>query len=212
MYPLSSFEHQIASEEELRELLGHPSTLVRNKVIDHLDHHCCEFIRLSPYAVLSTCNSDGRCDASPRGDAPGFVRVLDERRLVIPERPGNRRMDSLLNILSNPHVGIIFMIPGLEETLRVNGSACVIRDEFILSEMDVNGRRPLVGIGIEVEECYIHCAKALKRSRLWQSDSWPSPSELPNPAKILAEHAAIPDLTPAKVGETLRDSYTNRLY
>ncbi|GMA60171.1 pyridoxamine 5'-phosphate oxidase family protein [Alicyclobacillus fastidiosus] len=212
MRRLTSFQHQIGTEAELRELLGHPSELVRNKVIDHLDHHCRDFIRLSPYLVLSTANSDGACDASPRGDAPGFVHVLDERRIVIPERPGNRRMDSLLNILSNSQVGIIFMIPGLEETLRVNGAACVIRDEVILSQMEVNGRRPIVGIGIEVEECYIHCAKSFKRSRLWQPDSWPEPSELPNPAKILAEHAAIPGLTPTKVTESLTDSYANRLY
>src|SRR5579875_182621 len=126
--------------------MGHPSELVRHKVIDHLDEHCRNFISLSPYALISTANAHGECDVSPRGDAPGFVLVIDEKHLVIPERPGNRRMDSLPNILSNPHVGLIFLIPGLEETLRVNGEACVLRDDSVLSQMEVNGRRPLVGI------------------------------------------------------------------
>jgi len=206
------FNHQVTTEDELREILGYPSELVRHKVIDHLDEHCLHFIGMSPYLLMSTADINGECDVSPRGDAPGFVKIVDEQHLVIPERPGNRRMDSLRNILSNPQVGLLFLIPGLEETLRVNGSACIIRDDHLLSQMEVKGRRPLVGIGVQVEECYIHCAKSLKRSRLWQPDSWPNSSQLPNPAKILADHAKLPGLTVEKIAESLSESYTKRLY
>ncbi|OFW77123.1 MAG: phosphohydrolase, partial [Alicyclobacillus sp. RIFOXYA1_FULL_53_8] len=177
-----SFEQRISTEEELRELLGYPSELVRQKVINHWDRHYREFIDLSPFILMSTANLHGECDVSPRGDSPGFALVLDDKHLVIPERPGNRRMDSLRNILSNPYIGLIFLIPGLEETLRVNGKASILRDESLLGTMGVNGRTPMVAIGIEVEECYIHCAKSLKRSRLWQAETWPDLAVLPNPA------------------------------
>ncbi|QSO54148.1 pyridoxamine 5'-phosphate oxidase family protein [Alicyclobacillus curvatus] len=207
--PGSPFNDRVESEAELRQLMGHPSELVRHKVINHLDVHCRHFIELSPYLLMSTADVNGECDASPRGDAPGFVKVIDERRLVIPERPGNRRMDSLRNILDNR---LIFLIPGLEETLRINGSAYSTRDNDLLSDMDINGRIPLVGIGVEVNECYIHCAKSIKRSRLWQTDSWTNPDRLPNPAKILADHARLPGLTADKVAESLLESYTKRLY
>lgn len=206
------FQEQIGTEEELRSLLGFPSELVRHKVIDHLDENCRDFIALSPYLFISTANSEGECDVSPRGDAPGFTLVLDDKHLVIPERPGNRRLDSMLNIFSNPHVGLIFLIPGLEETLRVNGRACVFQDQSTLCQMEAHGHRPLVGIGVEVEECYVHCAKSLKRSRLWQPDSWPGASSLPNPAEMVAVHVNLPGMTVEKVAESLHESYTRRLY
>lgn len=206
------FNERVESEDELRKLLGHPGELVRHKVIDHLDEHCSQFISLSPYLLLSTADASGECDVSPRGDAPGFVKVIDKWHLVIPERPGNRRMDSLRNILVSPHVGLIFLIPGLEETLRINGSACITRDQSLLAQTEANGRIPLVGIGVEVKECYIHCAKSIKRSRLWQPDSWPNPERLPNAAKILADHARFPGLTAEVVAESLAESYTKRLY
>ena len=143
MTQVVSFKQQITTEDELRQLMGYPGELVRHKVIDHLDEHCRHFIGLSPYLLMSTADAHGECDVSPRGDAPGFVLVIDEKHLVIPERPGNRCMDSLRNILSNPHVGLIFLIPGLGETLRVNGTACILRDEFLLCQMEVNGQRPV---------------------------------------------------------------------
>lgn len=206
------FNERVESEDELRKLMGHPSEVVRHKVIDHLDEHCRNFIALSPYLFISTADATGECDVSPRGDAPGFVKVIDGKHLVIPERPGNRRMDTLRNILTNPHIGLIFLIPGLEETLRINGSACITQAVDVLSDTDVNGRMPVVGIGVEVKECYIHCAKSIRRSRLWESDFWPSPERLPSPAKILADHARLPGLTAEKVAESLSESYTKRLY
>ncbi len=168
----SVFKNPITSEEDLRTLIGEPSELVRNKVVTRLDHHCIDFISKSPFLTLATSDHSGYCDVSPRGDQPGFVGVLDDKHLVIPERPGNKRIDSMRNILSNPKIGLIFFIPGLRETLRINGSACLIKDEKILKKLSYKGKQPLVGIGIEVEECFIHCAKALIRSGLWNPDRW----------------------------------------
>ncbi|AIQ18667.1 phosphohydrolase [Paenibacillus sp. FSL H7-0357] len=202
----------IKSEEELRAMLGYPSELVKNKAIDALDEHCRQFIAKSPLLIMATSDAEGLCDVSPRGDAPGFVLVLDDNHLVIPERPGNRRMDSLRNILSNPNAGLIFLIPGLEETLRVNGHAYIVRDEELLVRMESHGRMPLVGIVIEVEECYMHCAKSLKRSSLWNPDSWIAKAELPNVAQVISDHAKLPGMNAEKVKASLQDSYTNRMY
>ncbi|MEK4058599.1 MULTISPECIES: pyridoxamine 5'-phosphate oxidase family protein [Paenibacillus] len=202
----------IKSVEELRAILGYPSELVKNKAIDALDEHCRQFISKSPLLIMATSDAEGLCDVSPRGDLPGFVLVLDDNHLVIPERPGNRRMDSLRNILSNPNAGLIFLIPGLEETLRVNGHAYIVRDEELLVRMESHGRTPLVGIVIEVEECYMHCAKSLKRSSLWNPDSWITKAELPNVAQMISDHAKLPGMNAEKVKASLQDSYTNRMY
>ncbi|UUZ81736.1 pyridoxamine 5'-phosphate oxidase family protein [Paenibacillus sp. P26] len=209
---MSIFENVISSEDELRSLLGFPSELVQNKVISHLDQHCLEFISKSPFLVMATSDNQGMCDVSPRGDAPGFVEVLDETHILIPERPGNRKLDSLRNILSNPKVGLVFIIPGLEETLRINGNACIIRDEDLLERMEVNGKIPVVGIGVAVEECFVHCAKAFKRSNLWNPQMWLHEEGLPNIAKMIADHVKLPGIDAEKVDKALQDSYLNRLY
>ncbi|WP_035098822.1 pyridoxamine 5'-phosphate oxidase family protein [Anoxybacteroides tepidamans] len=206
------FEHKVTTEEELRSLIGQPSELVKRKVISYLDEHCRRFISLSPFIVIATSDQSGCCDASPRGDMPGFVKVIDKKHLIIPERPGNKRMDSMRNILSNPKVGLLFFIPGLGETLRVNGNACLVRDEHLLAQMAVKGRNPLIGIGVEVEECFIHCAKSLIRSRLWDADSWPERETLPLAANMLHAHAKLPDMTAEQITERLQESYTKRLY
>ncbi|SMO38739.1 pyridoxamine 5'-phosphate oxidase family protein [Melghirimyces algeriensis] len=206
------FQDVITTEEELCERMGTPNRMVARKAIDHLDQHCRDFIALSPFVLLATTDALGACDVSPRGDAPGFVQVLDDNHLVIPERPGNRRMDSLRNILSIPQVGLLFLIPGLGETLRVNGRACVIKDQKLLQPMAVNGRSPKVGIGLEVKESFIHCAKSLKRSRLWEPETWLEPSALPHVSKMLADHIQLPDVTAESVEKRLKESYTHRLY
>jgi PPOX class probable FMN-dependent enzyme len=206
------FQHTVATEEELRSLLGEPSELVKRKAISHLDEHCRDFIKRSPFLVMATSDRFGCCDASPRGDHPGFVKVLDEKHLIIPERPGNKRADSLRNMLSNPKVGLLFFIPGLGETLRVNGHACLVRDEPLLEQMAINGRKPLLGIGVQVEECFIHCAKALIRSKLWQADSWPDRNALPSVAEILHQHVKGSDMTAEQIAKRLEESYTKRLY
>ena len=204
-----SEEHQITNEEQLRHLLGYPSELVKNKVMHHMDAHIRDFILRSPMLFLATSDGQGACDVSPRGDEPGFVHILDDHHLVIPERPGNRRMDSLRNLLENPHAGLIFVIPSLEETLRINGKAKITTDPELMQHMAVRGKPPLLGIAIEVQECYLHCAKAFKRSRLWEPAAWPHADELPEPAKILAAHAGTNEI---QVAQSLKESYEKRLY
>ncbi|WP_088006978.1 pyridoxamine 5'-phosphate oxidase family protein [Indiicoccus explosivorum] len=206
------FAQQVTSREELRSITGNPSELVNNKVITYIDRHCREFISKAPFLTISTADGSGFCDVSPRGDAPGFVFVLNEKQLVIPERPGNKRMDSLQNILENPKIGLLFMIPGLGETLRVNGSACIIRDEELLENMTAAGKRPLLGIGVEVEECFIHCAKAFRRSGLWEPGTWEPKETLPKGAKILAAHAKLPNTDEQAVEAMLDKSYKENLY
>ncbi|MGF9966431.1 pyridoxamine 5'-phosphate oxidase family protein [Bacillus rhizoplanae] len=209
---MKKFKNIISSEEELRGILGYPSQLTQNKVISRLDKHCFEFISKSPFLLMATSDSNGMCDVSPRGDAPGFVQVLDETHIIIPERPGNRKIDSMRNILSNPRIGLIFIIPGLEETLRINGTACVTNDEELLKKMEAGRRIPSLGIGVEVEECFVHCAKAFKRSNLWNPSTWIEKSELPVIAQVLADHAKFPGMDAKMVSKGLVDSYTNRLY
>lgn len=206
------FREKVETEDELRSMIGFPSEVVQRKSISHLDHHCSDFISRSPFLVISTSDNFGCCDASPRGDVSGFVLVLDEKRLIIPERPGNKRMDSMRNILVNSRVGLLFFIPGLEETLRVNGRASLIKDDELLEQMAFKGRKPLLGIGVEVEECFIHCAKAFKRSRLWEPESWTDKDTLPSAAKILSDHIQLPGIDADAVTERLQESYTKRLY
>lgn len=146
------------------------------------------------------------------GDAPGSVLVIDEHHLVIPERPGNRRIDSLRNILLNPRIGIIFIIPGLEEMLRINGNAFVIKDENILEQMKSRDKQPLLGIGVEVEECFIHCAKAFKRSKVWDNQSWVMDDALPSISAILKYHVNSSEYTEEVIRKGLEESYEKRLY
>jgi PPOX class probable FMN-dependent enzyme len=206
------FPSVIESVDELRALVPPPIEMVCRKVIDRLDAHCRALIAHAPFLALATSSRAGDCDVSPRGDAPGFVLVLDERRLVIPDRPGNRRLDNMQNVLENPHVGLLFIIPGLEETLRVNGQAWITRDEGILARMSVGEKRPLLGIGVEVEQCYIHCAKAFKRSGLWEPSRWPDRSDLPSIAQVLVDHLHTPGLTADAIDKGLQESYKNALY
>ncbi|WP_282935393.1 pyridoxamine 5'-phosphate oxidase family protein [Paenibacillus sp. RC67] len=205
----SAFKQVISSEQELRDILGYPGEVVARKVVSAIDSHCQDYISRSPFVLVATADQDGKCDVSPRGDAPGFVLVLDEQKLVIPERPGNRRMDSLRNIVSNPNIGLIFLIPGLEETLRVNGRAYVTQEAKLLERMQANGKTPLLGIGVEVEECYMHCAKAFKRSMLWNPDTWLEKDQLPVPARILAKHTGA---TEDHIAKSLEESYRLRMY
>ncbi len=206
------FKNVVKTLEELREISGKPGAVVNKKVIHSIDHHCREFISKSPFLTIGTTNGEGSTDVSPRGDTPGFVHIIDEKHLIIPERPGNRRLDSIINILSHPYVGVLFFIPGLGETLRVNGKACVIKDEELLEPMTVQGKRPVLGIGIEVEECFIHCAKAFIRSGLWQPDSWMEKENLPLPAKILKDHIQMPEIQTKDIEDDLEASYKHTLY
>lgn len=209
------FKEIISSKEEFEEFrsfIGQPSQIATNKVISFIDQHCRNFISMSPFLTLATSNSEGKCDVSPRGDFPGFVSVLDEHHLFIPERPGNRRVDSAENIITNPNIGLIFLIPGLGETLRINGKAFISRDPELLEKNSINGRSPLFGILVEVEECFVHCAKALIRSKLWNSDSWLAKENFPSVPQMLVAHSKTPNVTTNQVAMVLEESYKSRLY
>ena len=174
----------IRDEEALRTLLGEPSGLVRAKVVDRLNDLTRQWVDRSPFVLLATSSPDGVCDVSPRGDPPGFVRVLDERTLLLPERPGNRLADSLRNVLANPHVGLLFVIPGICDTLRVNGRATLVTDEELLAPCAVEGKVPKLGILVDVEQVFTHCSKAFMRAELWDSSRHADRSDLPSPGEI----------------------------
>ena len=179
------FKDTVTSREELRAIFGAPMERAVLKERASLDVHSRAFIASAPFVLIATSGAAGRCDVSPKGDAPGFVLVLDDHHLVVPDRPGNNRIDGFTNIVENPHVGMIFLIPGREDTLRVNGRASIVRDAEILDRLEVQGKRPKVAIGVEVEECFLHCAKAFKRSGLWERERWPDVAGLPSMARML---------------------------
>jgi hypothetical protein len=160
-------EATIEDETALRELIGEPLQLTREKVADRLNALTRRFIELSPFICLATSDEHGTCDVSPRGDPPGFVRVLDDRTLLVPDRPGNRLADSLRNILQNPHVGLLFVVPGVTDTFRVNGRATLTTDAALLAPCEVEGKLPKLGILVDIEAAYTQCSKAFLRSHLW---------------------------------------------
>ncbi|MFE3742386.1 MSMEG_1061 family FMN-dependent PPOX-type flavoprotein [Streptomyces sp. NPDC059134] len=168
-----SGHRELGSAAELRELLGTPHPIVIDKVRDRLIPEDLDLLARSPFCLLATSDSHGNCDASPRGDAPGFVRALDSRTLVLPDRPGNRRADSFHNILDNPHVGLVHLVPGSTEVLRVNGRARLLTDAPFFDDMTLKGQRPLLALLVEIDEIYRHCPASLRRSRLWERDDRP---------------------------------------
>ena len=207
------FHSLVNSAEELTALIGTPSELVYKKQLSELDQHMTNFIAESPFLLLGTVGRDGSCDVSPRGDSFGLAQVLDSRTLVIPERRGNRRADSLKNIIETGRVGLLFMIPGTGETLRVNGKACLIRDEAILTPLAANGKIPLIGIVVEVEECFLQCAKAIIRSKLWAAPPAEGrKSSVPCLAEILVSQTNIEGQTVEELNRQIEDSYANNLY
>jgi len=206
------FGHVVDSTEELDAVYGPPEEPAREKAIDRLDKHCRDFIGRSPFVLIATADRAGRCDVSPKGGPPGFVEVCDEKRLVIPDAKGNRRLDSFRNIVVRGRVGLLFLIPGLDETLRVNGRACLFRDPEVLERHETQGKIPRIAVGVEVEEAFLHCAKAFRRSSLWEPESWPSIEGLARPAQIWRDHIATPDLTTEAIEEYVEDDYRRNLY
>ena len=175
----------VSSEERLREIIGGPSALVAAKVADRLNNLTRQFVERSPFVCVATCRPDGGLDISPRGDPAGFVRILDDRRLLIPERPGNRLADTLTNLLADPRIGLLFLIPGVGDTFRVNGRAAIVEDPVLLAESAVEGRVPKLGVLVTVEEAFTHCPKALIRSDLWNPERHVHRDELPSSGAIL---------------------------
>jgi uncharacterized protein len=199
----------VRSEEELRGLYGSPSERAVRKQMTRLDGHCRTFIAHSPFLVMGTAGANGSLDVSPKGDAPGFVTVLDDRTLLIPDRPGNNRLDGLRNLLDNPHVGLIFFVPGVQETLRINGRARITTDAALLAPLAVQGRAPRSGLLVEAEEVYLHCAKALIRSQLWDPARHVERSALPSMGRMLADQIGMDVAESERMTE---ESIKNRLY
>lgn len=179
--------HYITSEEDLRGLHHAPMSRATDKVLDHLDKHCRSVIERSPFCVIATQGDNG-ADVSPRGDPPGFVKLLDDRTLLVPDRVGNNRLDAMCNLLINPRIGLLFLVPGMGETLRINGTARITDDATVLDVCAVQGRPPKVGLVVRVEEAFLHCAKALSRSALWDASRHIDRSSLPSYAEMLLDH------------------------
>jgi uncharacterized protein len=207
-------DDQITTEAELRARFAAPGRLAILKQLDRLDHNCRRFIALSPFLCLASARPDGLADNSPRGDAPGFVQVLDERTLLIPDRPGNNRLDSMANILHNPNVGLLFFIPGVTETLRVNGRARLTGSPELLARFEVRGRAPKAAIVVEVVEAFLHCSKALIRSRLWEDDAKVDRQALPTLGRMIAEavDGRAAQETVAEYDRIIERSIEERLY
>ncbi|MEJ8571776.1 pyridoxamine 5'-phosphate oxidase family protein [Microbaculum marinum] len=201
---------RIDTLESLRAVYGQPSKRVIDKQLSRLDPHCRTFISLSPFCVLATQGADGLGDATPRGEHPGFVAVLNDNTLALPDRPGNNRLDTLSNIIANPAVGILFMIPGFSETLRVNGTADIRDDEDLKARFPINGRLPATVLVVHVREAYLHCAKAFMRSKLWDPSSQVERSRMPPLGQIIKEQIA--DEAPAISEEQMQEIYARTMY
>lgn len=206
------FRDLVTTEAQLRELMGEPSAGAVKKETSHIYDEARRFIELSPMVLLATAGRDGRCDVAPKGDPNGFVRVLDQKHLVIPDRPGNKRFDGLRNILENPRIGLLFLVPGRSETVRINGRAWITRDEELLATMQVQGKSPWFALGVEVEECFMHCAKAFIRSQLWQPESWPELATVPTGAQLYVSAIGPGGETVEQVASRHAEAYRVNLY
>jgi PPOX class probable FMN-dependent enzyme len=175
----------LAGEDALRSVLGEPTELVRAKIGDRLNDVTRRFVERSPFLCLATSAADGTCDVSPRGDPAGFVQVLDEKTLLLPDRPGNRLADSLRNVLQNPHVALLFVIPGVTDTFRVNGRATIVDDPELLDRCAVEGKVPKLGLLIEIDQAFTHCSKAFLRAQLWDPERYVPRDELPSPGELM---------------------------
>lgn len=178
---------QITSEAQLREIYGFPNPRARDKVMPGIDKHAHYFIERSPFLILATCSADGKMDASPRGGDPGFVKISENGELLLPDSKGNNRIDSLVNIVETKKVGLILMIPGIDETLRVNGTAQITTDAKVLNTLETTLRPPISCIVVEPKEVFLHCAKAFMRSKLWKAESQLDPKEFPSIGAMLKD-------------------------
>jgi hypothetical protein len=201
---------KISTRDDLRRLYKTPKGRSVDKQLGHIDPHDERFIELSPFVILATSDAAGRADASPKGETPGFVHVIDAHTLALPDRPGNNRLDSMENILENPEVGLIFLIPGVNETLRVNGTAEIRDDDDLRARFEVSGKRPATVILVNVREAYLHCAKALMRSRLWHEDAKHTERPIPTMGEMI--HDQIDSPGPPENDDDMIRRYTKVLY
>ena len=205
-------DYEIHSEAALREITGEPlHELILAKSATSLSAPMKTFIAMSPFVCLSTYGKDGGGDVSPRGDAPGFVEVVDDNTLLIPDRPGNKRLDSVVNIIEQPNVALLFMIPGVLDTLRVNGSAVITTDPDLLGRFEVNGKLPALVIKVTVEEAQGHCSKAFRRSRLWQADYRPK-EHVPTLTELMSGHLGLDSDMTDLLDAAIQDDAENNMY
>ena len=209
----SAFSGVITTEAELRRLYRRPSAIVHQKVLGQLDHHARTFIAAAPFVLIGTTSPDGTGDVSPKGGPPGFVVVLDDHRLAIADLSGNNLLDSISNIVLGSGIGLLFLVPGVEETLRVNGHACLTTDPSVLDACAVKDRRPKAAIGVTVTQQYMHCAKAFRRSDLWNPPTWPDRASLPTLGCMLRDQVAFPaEVTAATIDEIVEKDYAATLW
>lgn len=202
----------VTSAAEVQAILGPGFASQKAKVLDHIDAHCRAWIERCPFVVISSIDAAGAMDVSPKGDPPGFVKVLDPHTLAVPDRIGNQRGDTFLNVLENPHVGLMFMVPKRREVVRVGGTAQVVRDPELLETMAAaNGRAPDLALLVRVREAFFHCGKSVIRSALWEPDRWASVDGLPSYGQALKDHARLPHALP-DIERNLASNETDRLY
>ena len=203
----------VASHEQLRTIYKSPppdSGAIR-KELSYLDGHCRSFIAKSPFVLIGSSDRDGNADVTPKGDKPGFAAVLDNNTIAIPDRPGNNRLDTLENLLVNPAIGLLFLIPGMNETLRVNGEAGITVDDALRERLAVEGKAPISVIVVKVKAAYMHCAKAFMRSTLWQPETWPDRKSIPTLGEILRDQLALAD-TPEQTDRWLDETYKQTMW
>ena len=208
---VTAFEEVITTRQRLRELHKMPNHLVSDKTIDHIDDICRRIISASPFVVIASRGGDNLLDLSPKGDPAGFVAVLDEHTLAIPDRLGNNRLDTFENVLVDPGVGLCFLIPGHGDTLRVSGKGRIVRDTALPERLAVNCKPPHLILVVDVDEAFLHCPKCVIRSGLWKPDRWPDISQVPTLAEAMIAHGALSETT-AEVEARIVESNTKRLY
>jgi uncharacterized protein len=201
---------EVTSHEELRALLGPPQPRAVAKERPSLVDEDRRWLAASPFCLVATSGADGTCDVSPKGDPPGFTVVLDDRTIAIPERPGNRRADGFANILDNPHIGLIFLIPGRSDTLRINGRARLVRDAPFFDRMVVKGHRPVLAVVVDIDQVFYHCAKAFLRSTLWKPSTW-DPDVVPSRPQIV-KNVEAPEVSLEDLERHYGPDYAERLY
>ena len=195
----------------LKDIIGEPKPAIANKEMQALDKHFRHFLSLCPFLCISTADADGNQDISPRGDPPGFVRVLDDTTVLIPDRKGNRRVDTMRNILENPNVGLLMFLPGVEEVMRINGKATITEDPALLADSAVNGSVPVLGIVVKIDDVFFHCAKAIIRSQLWSPETPIDRADFPSYGEIVRDQRE-PDGNATEIDAGLQDDYRTRLY
>jgi PPOX class probable FMN-dependent enzyme len=212
MHPIDGrFAEIVTTESQFRAVIGHPSHRVLRKHIAALDDHCCAFIVRCPFLLLASADAAGNMDVSPKGDPPGFVRVIDDKTLAIPERPGNRHADTFSNLLQNRRVGLLFLIPGKQETLRISGTAIIVRDQRLRDQMAIAGKSPEFAIVVTVQEAFFHCAKCVIRSGLWDPSHWPDVAGLPSLARAMVDAGKLEE-SPEEMQALIDADMRERLY